>query len=225
MKRSDTLLFAAAALTAAGAQAATFTAVQFSPEKASYERTHAQILSSHFGGEFSAVGNDFSNGDIFVTRVDDDLDHTYTAESWSARALAIWAGADQSFGTVDSGIVFDVTGDRSAVNGEALDVVGGSEIAFARFGDQMSTIRASTNPLDNPSQRDYVVTYTYSVDGDPVEDKYLLFFEDLAKGDFDYNDLVVEVTLHNETPPVNLPEPGSLALLGIGALGMLRRRR
>ena len=222
MKPSTTLLLTAAALASTGTQAAVYTDVLAAPSR---EQSHAEILSSYFGGDFTADGVNFTNGNTQVTRVSDDMDQTYAASSWSALTIATWAGAEQSFGTIADGVVFDVTGDDDYAQGQANNVIGSSEIAFARFGTQRNTITTSTNTLDNPFGNDYVVTYTYSINGDPVENKYLLFFEDLANGDFDYNDLVVEVTLNPIDDETDVPEPASLCLIGLGSLIMLRRRR
>lgn len=216
---------------AANSQAGTLTPIQ-APRP--WEKTHAEILGDVFSGVFSADGDNFNNGSVFVTRVDDDNDQTYDAESWSAKALATWAGATQAFGTVSDGELFKVTGDDNNVGGEIFDVAGGNDIAFSRFGNDKDTIDVSTNPSDNPFGQDHVITYTYSIEGEDTEGKYLLFFEDLSQGtpwsDFDYNDLVVEVTTYGRGPivtdrPPSLPEPASLVLMGLGGLTVLRRRR
>ncbi|MBX2851912.1 MAG: hypothetical protein KTR15_09225 [Phycisphaeraceae bacterium] len=179
MKPSSPLLLTAAALATTGTQAAVYTDVL---SAAPGEMTHAEILSSYFGGSFTADGVNFTNGSTQVTRVNDDMDQTYAASSWSAMTIATWSGAEQSFGTIDDGVVFDVTGDDDNAQGQASNVPGSSDIAFARFGSlQLGTTTKSTNTLDNPFGNDYVVTYTYSVNGDPVENKYLLFFEDWTR--------------------------------------------
>ncbi len=81
----------------------------------------------------------------------------------------------------------------------------------------------SSNPDDNADGLDHMVTYVD--DDDPYH--YFVGFEDLyGGGDRDYNDLVIE--LHQVIDgPTQVPEPGTLTLMGVGlaALGLLRRRQ
>ncbi|MGB0766724.1 MAG: PEP-CTERM sorting domain-containing protein, partial [Phycisphaeraceae bacterium] len=157
-----------------------------------------------------------------TNRVDDDDDQTYDFESWSAEALASWAFAGQEFGTAEDGALFTLTGGGTDPVSGATSGGPGTDIAFARFGSEFGTIDVTTDPTDNPGGLDHVVTYTYTIDGVAAENTYLLFFEDANETspffDFDYNDLVVEVT-------GVVPEPGSLALISLGALAIMSRRR
>ncbi|MFN3166587.1 MAG: PEP-CTERM sorting domain-containing protein [Phycisphaeraceae bacterium] len=227
MKTKIASLLSAAALIATGASAGTITPIGTpasnpTPDGQVLQNNHGEILGDIFGGTFVANGVNFSNGVVEVTRVDDDNDQTYDFLEWEAHAVARWAGANQGFGTGD-GKIFDVTGQFSAVTGQILGQPGGEGIEFVRYGDENGTVTASTNPASNPNGQDHAVTYTWTVNGVPAANRYLIFFEDSNESsvytDTDYNDLVVEVI---GTP---IPEPGSLALIGLGGLAMLRRRR
>jgi hypothetical protein len=211
----------------ASAQAATITPVFAPPAN---EKSHEQILEDLLGGDFFQTGNDFSNGVQTVTRVDDDDDQSYDFASWSVQALAVWAGASQSFGTQADGLLFDVGGDEDNVSGSASDSEGGEGIVFKRFGNEFQSLEVHTDPTLNPNGQDHVVTYAYTVDDvDGPVTSYLLFFEDLNDtsplSDWDYNDLVVE--LRGTAPEQSdiVPEPGSLVLMGAGVFALLRRRR
>lgn len=214
------LTCAGAGLLASGVQAATFTQVN---APWGTEKSHAELFSQFYGGEFVQNGNDFSNGVVKANRVDDDKDQSYDLNGWTAEALATWAGASQSFGTADEGILFDVQGKNGQqISGGGSDAVGGSDIHFARFGNERATFDVSTDADSNRLGRDHVVTYTISVDDVPQENLYYLFFEDA--NDWDYNDMVVRIT-SGEDASLIIPEPSSLALLGLGGLAMFRRRR
>jgi len=214
------------------AEAATIT--PFNPG----ERSHEEILQDTYGGDFVQNGNDFSNGVLQVIRIDDDNDLYFNLSTWSARAVARWADADQAFGTTDAQTEFDVIGSGSSVSGSISNVPGGEFVFFSRFGNRSETTDVSTFPGVNPGLLDHVVTYVvqqappvtqFSVQQNPIVlgrpippgTVFLLFFEDSPEGaryaDFDYNDLVVEVSRV-------VPEPSSLLLVVLGARAMLRRR-
>ncbi|MBX2853019.1 MAG: PEP-CTERM sorting domain-containing protein [Phycisphaeraceae bacterium] len=211
----------------AATQAATITPVFAPPAN---EKSHEQIIEDILGGDFSQTGNDFTDGVRTVARVDDDADQSYDFASWSVLAQAVWAGASQSFGTVEDGVLFIVGGDESSVSGSAFDPDGGQGIVFKRFGSEYQTLEIHTDPAQNPNGQDHVVTYTYTVDDvDGPVTSYLLFFEDLNEtsplADWDYNDLVVELRGTPLEQDTLTPEPGSLVLMGAGVLVLLRRRR
>ncbi len=223
MKIKTATMLTAAGLLAVGAQAGTITEVQ---EPADGEKSHEEIFEDIFGGDFSSDGdNGFTDGSIDLVRVDDNDDQVYNFISWSAEAHAVWAKAWQMFGTSDDGSLLNVEGEGDDASGSLSDVVGDGSVVFGRFGDEFLTSDVFTDPTLNGDGLDHVVTYRYvgtAGEGGEEQVKYFLFFEDLLDGaprhDFDYNDLVVEIE-------GVVPEPTSLALMAIGGLCMLRRRR
>lgn len=223
MLRTKQIVFALAGtgLLATGVQAATYTQVN---EPTGSEKSHAEFFSQFFLDDFVQNGNDFTSSVVDITRVDDDTDQSYNLNSWTAEVLSTWAAASQSFGTADDGVLFDVQGGNGQqVSGSASDLDGGTGITFARFGDELGTFDVTTDPASNRFGRDHVVTYTISIDGVPQENLYFLFFEDAF--DRDFNDMVVRITTSEVPIITEVPEPGSLALIGLGGLMMFYRRR
>lgn len=224
------LIVAVAFLLAAGSQAAILTNVESPP---ALESDHAQILGDLFGGSFVADGDGFVNGlGVTVERVDDQDDQIFDFDTWSAQAIASFAAASQSFGTQADGPLFALTGAENSVSGSVDDVAASAQgVVFGRFGSERNTADVFTDPTLNADGQDHVVTYTYSINGDPVADTYLLFFEDRPASapqgsDFDYNDLVVRVIGQTTTAIApQIPEPSTMVLIGLGSLAMFGRRR
>lgn len=223
-------------MTSLTASAATLTTVQ-APWPG--EATHAEILGSIFGGTFTASGDDFTNGALNAVRVDDDFDQVWPSDVYNAQAKARYADFEQQFGYLDeSGTytpLFDVDGNETSVTGSATLASLFGPVRFVRNGTR--GLPASTQPSDNSDLRDHAVTYRIAsaltdlpVSGPTQilepgdEETYVLFFEDLPEGDpyadFDFNDLVVTLTRSSA-----VPEPGAIALLGLGGALMLGRRR
>lgn len=210
------MTIAGVSLVAAGAQGATFTAIS---DPSGSEASHEDIFEVLFGEDFSASGLNFVSSSHTMTRIDDDKDHRYSFGDWKVKALFSDAGLAQAFGTDAAGKLVDVVGSRGPVVGTASGS-SAKDVAFGRFGTRSNSTGKFTDPTLNPNGADHVITYSYVNDQDQTV--YLLFFEDIqiAHSDTDYNDLVLEVT-----SVAVAPEPTSLALLGLGGLAMLRRRR
>ena len=215
------------------------------------EDSHAQILSSIYGGNFTPAGSvDFSNGLLLAKRVDDfffgeagdpldmggptggedDTDQTWRAPFTNAIAEARFAAFEQSFGYFlgSSGgtfqELFDVEGEGYDVTGQApLPVIANQLLRWGRNGDNGLF---SSRIADNTDNQDHMVTYQIldavptAGGGDP-RIRWVVFWEDIRSGepfeDWDFNDLVVEITA--------IPEPASFASFGLLALLGMRRRR
>lgn len=203
------------------------------------EDSHRQIFSNVYGGTFMSQGSgpqdsrgvnvDFSNGDIYARRVDDNDDQLWDLESFSARALARFASYRQALrfrsGSSGAGERILAVGD----NERAYNVTGNARgvearprpFRFLRTGDGEAV---SSVQSDNTANLDRMVTYR--IEGlDTNEIVYALFFEDLlgAARDEDFNDLVVEIRV-----PVSMPLPsaalGGMMLMGsLGGMRVLRR--
>lgn len=224
-----TVLLAAAAVPVSMAGAVAVTPV--SPPGGS-ERSHAEIFGDLYGGSFTPSGDDFSNGLMTLIRIGDDQDETYNFSfGFDASAQAVYAGFDQHFGyTTDAGgyvELFSVAGTQGTVSAQATGINIDGDFQFVRTGPRGVT--ASTQSGDNVDGIDHVVTYLVenpqagTLPGQAPAQQYLLFFDDGGgnPSDHDFNDLVVLVTAQTAT----VPEPGSMALLGIGACLLIRRRR
>jgi hypothetical protein len=229
-RSSKMFAYATAALAAGAVSTTSFAASTAIGSPAAGELSHAQILDGIYGGGFSASGNDFSNGAITASRVDDAADQTFNFESFSASAKAVFAGFSQSFGIVQDGTftnLFDVSGKKTGVSGSVADVNPGGDFLFARGGDGALV---TSDPTLNPGDFDGMITYEISGLEDIEGSVLLLFFEDIlnAGSDFDYNDMVVEVvgsgsSQDNQPLPIPTPAAGGAGLLLLGALAFRRR--
>lgn len=231
------LAFAGLATVATANAEAGFTKVNAPPDA---ELSHRAILSYTYGGSFTAItgGMSFTNGAITATRLEDfgaggTLDECWDGDILSARALGRWAGYEQKLGIVagESGAgsfqeLLSVAGNGINVTGSAsVKKMSGQEFRFARGGGgELMTSMAA----DNRGAVDQMVSYR--LDGLPgAGTTYLLGFEDLGPGansDWDYNDLVVEVTTGNAVVAVPLPPAvwSGLAMLLSGGLWGARTR-
>jgi len=202
------------------------------------EADHEAVLERTYGGDFVQNGNDFSNGTVTVSRIDDGSDQVWNGNVVSARAVGLFSSKRQAFGTVGSdgqfnqlfeveGRNFDVTGSVDT-SSAALANLSNSGIVFARGG---SRPMHSSVDSGNGDGRDHLVSYSVSgLTGAPNTNTFLLFWEDAPnrRGDFDYNDLVVEVKAAGEALLIPLPAAawsGLTGLLGLGLVSGLRKAR
>ncbi len=81
----------------------------------------------------------------------------------------------------------------------------------------------------NADSEDHMIAFLvdHRVSGSLSQFTYILAWEDLQHlGDIDYNDLVVEMIITTASEPFRpIPEPCTLSLLGLGAVGAMLRKR
>jgi hypothetical protein len=201
------------------------------------EQSHAEILGEIFGGVFMFDGDvDLTNGVVTANRLADsgapgivDLaggdsdgpdDRIWGDGDGIVISLeAKFAGDQATFGWID-GSVGGVYVPLIATNmvGDTIEVSLSPEFRWALDDESFGNL-VTSNP-DDQSLFDAPVDHmvAYHVTGlDDGLNTFVLFFEDRIGGDYDFNDAVVTVSV--------VPAPGALALLGLGAMAGLRRRR
>lgn len=243
---TKTRIIAACALStiASGAMAQTFSTVNAPP---SGEKSHTQILRDIYGSTFSAMSNgrDLASSTISAQRLADAGAGGPTSLSVGTVASvdSIWSGAstflvtakakfaaDRSqFGYFDdtsASPAFTSLFDTGTMNSERSVTMTGP-FRWALKNLSRGTLHTS-DPNDNNGLASYsgekfdqLTTYAISRPG-LVGAEWVLFWEDRMKGepaDYDYNDAVVVITAQP------IPAPASAALVGMGGVMMLRRRR
>lgn len=192
------------------------------------EATQRETPVTGSSGELSLIGTNGiierieSDLGIGFRRVSDDLDQYWFAMEADASAIgwARQAGFDSEFGilTGDSGGEFISLMNLGQGYGASAAVSLG-QVVGAAFRPAIRTPGGdiySALESDNADGADHMVTWV--AEDDPWH--YVVAFEDLASSrwDADYNDLVVELRGVLDAPAV--PEPGVLALLATGLLGL-----
>jgi hypothetical protein len=160
----------------------------------SAELTQSQILEHLYGGSFTPSGDDFSNGSVEVKRIDDEVvaEQIFQGELVSARAVATFSRNTQTFGMMDG----DELEPLFTATGSGLDVSGSADLTGRGLRNAVFALKSGGSVVESTGANSADPLIAYSVTGDDMDRRsFLLFWEDAAlpQGDFDYNDLVVEV--------------------------------
>lgn len=196
------------------------------PINDSGEPNHVDILDAVYGGDFAVTAptGSYTNGAVTATRIDDDDDQWFSGGLFEVEAVAKFAYFGQVFGFFpqENDDFQPILGDPTPITTDgyaqsASDTVEiTTEFRWGRRGGGGTTV--SSDPGDNPGDRDHFVTYQITGLPNQTQDVWLIFVEDKANGDYDFNDLVVQIT--------NVPEPGVLAIGAVlAAPALLYRRR
>jgi hypothetical protein len=215
------------------------------------EKNHAQILHDIYNQNFTASGRDYVGSSITAKRVYDfddivyntvhvynhepnDVDQIWTDGQVTVTALAKYASYTQAFGWNGDGLGtdFHLLVDQTDIGGPGVSfqITSGMQFlwGYQAKGDPRCDWWHDGENLEwwsRPESQhhcvgeDHMVTY-FMEGASSTEAVWTIFMEDvrLSEGsDRDYNDFVVEIRA--------VPEPGSILLLGLGALALLRKRK
>lgn len=173
------------------------------------------------------------------SRVEDSSDQVWRNISGSATALAKYASYSQTFGYIpdtdlqfhtlftvtESGYLSDFGSSLLPVGPTAKRPPSASLAPGSYnflFGDNPNAAAdppmwTSQPSMNEPLFYDHMVTFSLA-DG-----RYVIAWEDMNLGDYDYNDLVVEVA--GVAAASAVPEPAAVLLIGSGLLGFMGLRK
>ena len=237
-------------LLAGTAAAATYTTIGSPPGG---EATHLQILNHIYGVTFTQSGLDYSSVTVTATRIADlggntpidiatggvgDMDQVWQDGTVWMHVEAKFAGYSQKFGyfagagpagayTNSFDVIPGVDNYSPTQSAYPVLVMGpGAQWRWGRNGDGgvFSSLEAD-NTASTSGRQDHMVTY--KITGLTTTDTtWLLFWEDMTNGsDWDFNDLVVQVSTAEVGGAVPEPLTVASAFFAVAGLGAYIRRR
>ncbi len=209
------------------------------------EHGHTAILNTMYGGAWTAMGVDATNGDWSAHRITDygallgvglqSISPKLSQDDiWSAgngmeitiTAKAKFAGDSHVLGWIDDTLAEPAF--QPLLSSSAIDttVVMTPSASFRWAFQNISTGRVFTSrPQDNlgvgaHADETFDQLVTYHVTGPSGQSEIALFWEDRIGGqsaDYDYNDAAFALSV--------VPAPGTGMLAGLGLIGLASRRR
>lgn len=227
MKASTPLLLTAAVLVSTGTQAGIYRDMDFG-------HRHAPARSHYFGGFSMPSFMHSMSRHRKVTPFNGYTDEMSISKSWSMTKTTAWGGEDLSFGTVDYTLAIDFTSTWTT-HRPSTTYLSDTDISFGHFGSPFDWTDESDHAPSEGTVVSHTVTKTITTQTTfdlPTDHHFPPIFNygpfgGLGVGSIDVDiDVDIDITIHEECLPTDsVPEPTSLALLGSGALVMLRRRR
>jgi len=196
---------------------------------------NAYVVNTNGFAFGSSWDNPNSNVDVILTGLEDQTNSGLTLNLISAQT---WSGMGVSSIILEelAGYKHNTTfGWYNSATNDSQQIFSGSDgkgaNAEVNFGSQMD-IGFYIDPNGATNNRMYTENLLNTHDDiqvaifkiEELENSYILGWEDLdlnggTGGDRDYQDMIVRITIEQ------VPEPGSMALLGLGLLGLVATRK